>query len=205
MSEQPRDYLADRDPGDERPLPPLPCPTCGGEGKVADSDDQEPWSAWANLPPGANSAVVMGFVRPIDCPECGGTGRVEIERLRISPERLATLEAATADGARPAYVHGVGFVEYADTPEVSETYTIRMDILAAMEGEAAYQDAQGHSPTHPVAAWLLIMQQELREATDAWVGNRGDRAALAEILQVMTVGMRCLEQHGVVERDGVQR
>lgn len=56
------------------------CPKCMGEGKVADSTDQEPWSYWAKLPPGSDVAVKLGIVKPIDCPQCGGKGRTEIRR-----------------------------------------------------------------------------------------------------------------------------
>ncbi|AHH20785.1 hypothetical protein NONO_c60090 [Nocardia nova SH22a] len=49
---------------------PAPCPTCNGAGRVANTDDQEPWSAWSNLPPGSDAAVRLGLVRPIPCPTC---------------------------------------------------------------------------------------------------------------------------------------
>lgn len=51
-----------------------PCPKCQGDKQIANSDDGEPWSAWANLPPGSDLAVRAGLVRPITCPECRGTG-----------------------------------------------------------------------------------------------------------------------------------
>jgi hypothetical protein len=73
-------------------------------------------------------------------------------------------------------------------------------VITAMCLESDHQDAKGYSSEHPVSAWLLIMQKELNEAMDAWVTGRGDSAALSEILQVMTVGMRCLQQHGIVTR-----
>lgn len=50
------------------------CQRCDGCGRIADSDDGEPWTVWANLPPGSDLAVRMGIVNPIDCPACGGTG-----------------------------------------------------------------------------------------------------------------------------------
>ena len=50
------------------------CRKCQGDGKVANTDDQEPWSAWESLPPGSDIAVQMGLVRPITCPVCGGSG-----------------------------------------------------------------------------------------------------------------------------------
>ncbi len=46
------------------------CWKCHGEGFVANTDEQEPWSAWESLPPGSDLAVRMGFVCPISCPEC---------------------------------------------------------------------------------------------------------------------------------------
>lgn len=46
------------------------CWKCLGEGQVANSDDQEPWSAWASLPPGSDLAVRLGLVAPMPCPEC---------------------------------------------------------------------------------------------------------------------------------------
>ena len=52
----------------------IDCPRCLGCGQVADSEDAEPWSAWADLPPGSDLAVRMGLVKPVDCPECKGTG-----------------------------------------------------------------------------------------------------------------------------------
>lgn len=49
---------------------PSPCPKCQGEKLVANSDDQEPWSTWASLPPGSDLAVRLGLVQPVPCPEC---------------------------------------------------------------------------------------------------------------------------------------
>lgn len=46
------------------------CRRCDGRGLIADSDDGEPWTAWENLPPGADLAVKVGLVRPIPCPDC---------------------------------------------------------------------------------------------------------------------------------------
>ena len=50
------------------------CKTCDGCGKVADTDDREPWTFWANLPAQSATAVLMGLVKPINCPACKGTG-----------------------------------------------------------------------------------------------------------------------------------
>jgi hypothetical protein len=50
------------------------CERCAGCGKIADSEDGEPWTSWTSLPLNASLAVVMGIVKPIDCPKCGGKG-----------------------------------------------------------------------------------------------------------------------------------
>lgn len=42
---------------------------------VANTEDREPWSAWANLPEGSDLAVQLGLVRPVPCEPCRGTGR----------------------------------------------------------------------------------------------------------------------------------
>jgi len=46
------------------------CARCDGCGLVADSDDGEPWTAWAELEPPSNLAVQIGSVNPIPCPGC---------------------------------------------------------------------------------------------------------------------------------------
>lgn len=54
-------------------IPPA-CTRCDGCGRIADSESGEPWTAWEELPPGADLAVRAGIVRPIPCPACGGKG-----------------------------------------------------------------------------------------------------------------------------------
>lgn len=51
------------------------CIRCDGCGRLADDDDESPWSAWENLPPESNLAVRLGLVEPHPCPDCGGSGR----------------------------------------------------------------------------------------------------------------------------------
>ncbi len=50
------------------------CTDCEGCGQVADTDEREPWTAWASLPPGSDLAVRLGMVRPMPCPRCAGGG-----------------------------------------------------------------------------------------------------------------------------------
>ena len=46
------------------------CKRCGGCGLIADTDEGEPWTAWSELPPGADLAVRIGAVSPVPCPAC---------------------------------------------------------------------------------------------------------------------------------------
>lgn len=58
------------------------CTKCAGCGRVANSERQEPWKYWEDLPLKSAAAVVLGVVRPIQCPECGGSG----ERGQSKPD-----------------------------------------------------------------------------------------------------------------------
>lgn len=57
-------------------LVPVPCPRCEGCGQLASTPGREPWTAWENLPPGSDLAVVAGIVKPIPCDECDGTKQI---------------------------------------------------------------------------------------------------------------------------------
>ena len=77
-------------------------------------------------------------------------------------------------------------------------------VTGAIWRERLYQDQKwGELEQHPheVGAWLTLMRRELREAEDAWCTNRGDEHALREVLQVIALGVACLQQHGIFERD----
>lgn len=76
-----------------------------------------------------------------------------------------------------------------------------MDVFLAIVQERDYQDAKWGDRNHTVGNWLLILEGELEEAKQAWRKGIGDADALREILQVVAVGVACLEQHGVVGRD----
>lgn len=77
------------------------------------------------------------------------------------------------------------------------------DVLAAVIGERSHQDQKwgtiGEHP-HEVGAWLTIMRKLLRDAEEAWTGQRGDLGALDELRKVVAVGVACMEQHGVPSR-----
>ena len=71
----------------------LKCVKCDGCGKVADTDDQEPWSTWMKLPVQSAAAILIGLVKPIPCPNCGGMGLsvqldVQLKIVRRFVERV---------------------------------------------------------------------------------------------------------------------
>ncbi len=73
-------------------------------------------------------------------------------------------------------------------------------ILDALKRERNFQDTKWGTDGHTVGEWILILQTELDEAKLGWIKSKGDASALEEILQVVCVGIACLEQHGIVER-----
>lgn len=52
------------------------CPQCDGCGRIANTEEGEPWKYWAELPVKSAIAVVAGIVRPVECPRCKGTGKL---------------------------------------------------------------------------------------------------------------------------------
>jgi len=51
------------------------CMKCDGCGKVANTEEQESWLVWMNMPLKSSGAVISGLVKPMICPECDGTGK----------------------------------------------------------------------------------------------------------------------------------
>ena len=76
----------------------------------------------------------------------------------------------------------------------------RFKVFMALSRERAYQDTKWGTTGHTVGEWLLILESELAEAKQGWVKGHGDGEALAEILQMASVAVACLEAHGIVER-----
>ena len=52
------------------------CPRCDGCGKLADTEQKEPWTQWTSMPLHSSMAVLSGIVKPIPCPDCGGSGKL---------------------------------------------------------------------------------------------------------------------------------
>lgn len=80
-------------------------------------------------------------------------------------------------------------------------------IFAAIVHEREYQTRKwGSVAEHPheVAGYIALMQSELAEAHQAWCKGRFGVDDLREVLQVIAVGVACLEQHGVRERAEIE-
>lgn len=81
----------------------------------------------------------------------------------------------------------------------------RSMVFAAVDIERAYQDRKYGTPERrrlQIIEYLHIAQAELNEAMCSMADGDKDNALL-ELLQVVAVGVACLEQHGVVERNNV--
>jgi len=76
----------------------------------------------------------------------------------------------------------------------------RIDVYAAVDSERDYQDRKwGTIEKHPheVDGWILLMENALRQAKEAWSGSPNDNAALEEVRKVIGLGVACAEQHGL--------
>ncbi|ANN16224.1 hypothetical protein SD37_11610 [Amycolatopsis orientalis] len=123
------------------------CSRCLGEGKIANTDDGEPWSAWATLPPGSDLAVRMGFVRPIDCPDCEGHGSVAVE-----PKPLTAREQLDAYAAKSMPSHtDTGVDDTAGTyfPEVFTALRAVLDLHADDAGDCRECGVDAHEEPIP--------------------------------------------------------
>lgn len=79
--------------------------------------------------------------------------------------------------------------------------TDREMVYEAVDRERMHQIGKWGIRHHSLGEWLLIMEGELNEAKAAWVDTGEIDGALCEVLQVVAVGVACLECHGIVERD----
>lgn len=75
------------------------------------------------------------------------------------------------------------------------------NVFEAIVRERRYQDHKWGGHDHELPGWLLIMEGELAEVKQAWLKGATNDDALREILQVVAVGVACLEQYGAVERE----
>jgi hypothetical protein len=73
------------------------------------------------------------------------------------------------------------------------------EVAAAIQDEMTYQDDKwGADKQQSLPGYMIVMENELRKAREGWCADKSGRAsALAELLQVVTVGVRCLQRYGV--------
>lgn len=76
-------------------------------------------------------------------------------------------------------------------------YSIRDSVIKKIVGERLYQiDKWGAGKSQSIPGYLLIMRKELEEAEEGWMKNSNGRdSAMSEILQVVAVGIACLEEY----------
>lgn len=74
------------------------------------------------------------------------------------------------------------------------------DVFVAILEERYFQDNKHGTGDHTLGEWIIIMEAELAEAKTALIkGGSGRDSVRSEILQVVAVGVACLEQHGLKE------
>lgn len=74
---------------------------------------------------------------------------------------------------------------------------ISSETIAAISTELDYQDDKWGSKEQSLPGYLLIMKKEIDEAIEGWMKNApGRNSPLHEIVQVVAVGIQCLEQYG---------
>lgn len=52
---------------------------------------------------------------------------------------------------------------------------------------------------HGVGEWILLLEAYAEKSKYAWVGNKGDQAALREVVKLTALCFSCLRQHGYPE------
>lgn len=81
------------------------------------------------------------------------------------------------------------------------TMTKQLVVMSAIAREREFQDRKhGHpeSAPHSIGAWLLVIEDELREAKLACIkGQTGRDNVISEIVQIAATCVACLEQWGV--------
>lgn len=78
------------------------------------------------------------------------------------------------------------------------------EIIPAVVRERQYQEEKYPEPKRSVTDFVLAIQNELDEVRMAW-GHESHEALMAEILQVVTLGVAAMEQFGVHERPALRR
>lgn len=77
----------------------------------------------------------------------------------------------------------------------------RKDVYKLIDDERRFQEAKWqHRPTLPVADELLIMRTYINKAMNSYVGVVGEKVAVDQVRKVIATGVRCLENHGCMEK-----
>jgi hypothetical protein len=78
------------------------------------------------------------------------------------------------------------------------------EVFAAIKDERRYQNllpkTRSDGKMLPVAGEILLMEELLAKTRLAYYDNAGDQQALDRIRKLVGVGVRCLENHGVIPR-----
>lgn len=80
----------------------------------------------------------------------------------------------------------------------------REEVYEIIDGERQYQDdkwGDQHDAGHEVEAYILYMEDYLREAREQVSRNRGTKLALDTLRKVVALAVACFEIHGVPPRD----
>lgn len=79
-----------------------------------------------------------------------------------------------------------------------DAYVRQMEIMNAVHRERDHQRLMGKPQDHAVRDWLRIMRKEMVEAEEGLrLSSTGRQHPLYEVLQVVALGVACLEQHGL--------
>jgi hypothetical protein len=73
------------------------------------------------------------------------------------------------------------------------------DVMLHIKKEISHQDKKwGTDKQQSLPGYILIMQKKIRDAQNGWCSDTpGRNSALSEMLQAVTVGIRCLQEYGV--------
>jgi len=84
----------------------------------------------------------------------------------------------------------------------------RKEVYRVVDEERDFQDSyvkvkgyKGNTQPESVTAEMVIMKTYLDKAFTEWTHNKGDAKSLIELRKVVTIGVRCFENHGVPSRD----
>lgn len=77
------------------------------------------------------------------------------------------------------------------------------DVFNAIKSERTYQDHKWgtiKNRPHDVGTWLLIMRVLMNKAEYAYASGIGEVETLNELRKIVSVGVACMEQHGIIQR-----